>query len=629
MADSSQVEAMRKAYAGIMLNMAQESAARVLAAERRAAALAAGLEAAKEDGVATLLRLKAVMEARVKEVQLESSVHVKRIKELEEQLHGAHNTMASLKVELQRSNNELEQTRKTLAEARISGLSTSNEADSNKDTSPRSKMYQQRGNILLKNKKNAGGCDDACLVPIAARENGAVEKLDINRCSPDLPSFMERNKKPKFYHSGCTQRIHAVKQRTQGTDASLKQNQKQATALNSCSKTRKNNAAKHPCRTRSIMEEILQTKFLGNYKGKRGRRSRPSCKQDNSSKHGEAEDKLSDTSDGNGCLLLLQALEQELSPPKMSAGQAGKALTDMKEDLKVSRGVAGLNQGTAFSDLLDVLAVDNMQVKKRKRTKTIRVLEDEFSDSKSVAGSANTLLGTTSEKSMSDNELISEMTENRSDTPVENNVPSLKCTTENLHQTGADNGQFEPQNSSVVLLQSTKSEPIDYGNLVVDQLEQGTPNTNTASGKEVLEDGSSSLASHKADASTVSSLVKEENLKASSGLAMQALEKPDVSIGISLNKEEQAKTASGASMQVEGARHIKYTFNRRKRKCVSIYSTPQHAVPEKSSDLGSPPNNKQNLHPDPVMQEHPVGSPQGDNHLVHIAQQLILLSGHK
>lgn len=60
-----QVEAMKKAYAGIMLNMAQESAARVLAAERRAAELAAGLEAAKEDGVAALLRLKAIMEARV------------------------------------------------------------------------------------------------------------------------------------------------------------------------------------------------------------------------------------------------------------------------------------------------------------------------------------------------------------------------------------------------------------------------------------------------------------------------------------------------------------------------------------------------------------------------------------
>lgn len=407
---------------------------------------------------------------QVKEVELESSAHVKRIKELEEQLHGAENIMASLKVDLDRANNELEQTRKSLAEARINGLPTSNEADSNKDTSPHSKIHQQEGNILLKNKKAADDTGDACLVCIAAKENEEVEKLDIHRCSPDMPSFMERNKKPKFYHNGCTQRIHALKQRAQGTDASLKQNQKQATALNSCSKTKKNNAATNPCHTRSIMEEILQTKFLGKYKRKRGTRSRPSCKHDSSSEHGEAEDKLSDTADENGCLLLIRALEQELSPLKMSAGQSGEALTEIKEDTKMSRRDAGL---TAFPELIDVLAVNNMHVKKRKRTKTVRVLEDDFSDSKSVPESASTLLRTTSEKSMSDNELISEMTQNHSDTPARNNGP-LKCepihlpeslrSTENfMHQSGADNDQFDHENSSAVLLQSTKSEPIDYG----------------------------------------------------------------------------------------------------------------------------------------------------------------------
>ena len=157
------------------------------------------------------------------------------------------------------------------------------------------------------------------------------------------------------------------------------------------------------------------------------------------------------------------------------------------------------------------------------------------------------------------------------------------------------------------------------GNLVVDQLKQKTPNTNIAIRKEVSEDGSCSLASHKAGASTIISLDKEEKLKASSGLPVQALDKSNASIGISLNKEEHAKTGSEASKQTEGARHIKYTFNRRKRKCVSIYNT--RAVPEKSSNLGSPPN-KQNPHLDPVMQDHPMGSPRGSNHLVHIAQQV-------
>jgi hypothetical protein len=62
----SQVEGLRKAYAEIMLNMAKESAARVLAAERRAAALAGDVAAAKEEGVATLCRLKGIMEDKVR-----------------------------------------------------------------------------------------------------------------------------------------------------------------------------------------------------------------------------------------------------------------------------------------------------------------------------------------------------------------------------------------------------------------------------------------------------------------------------------------------------------------------------------------------------------------------------------
>lgn len=156
---------------------------------------------------------------------------------------------------------------------------------------------------------------------------------------------------------------------------------------------------------------------------------------------------------------------------------------------------------------------------------------------------------------------------------------------------------------------------------MLDQQELITQNNSTACLKEVNEDGSCCLASPKSDASTLSSLNKEENLKASSGLPMQALEKHDISVGFSLNKEEHAMASSGVSMQAEGARHIKYTFNRRKRKCGSIDSTPQRADPEKSSDLGSP-TNKQRLHPCRVGQNHLIDSPQGDNQLVQVAQQV-------
>lgn len=169
--------------------------------------------------------------------------------------------------------------------------------------------------------------------------------------------------------------------------------------------------------------------------------------------------------------------------------------------------------------------------------------------------------------------------------------------------------------------ESSKKNPYhDAGNLVVDQQELITPNNNTASLKEVNEDGSCSVASPKADASTLSSLDKE-NLKASSGLPVQALEKCDIPVGSSLNKKEHTKASSGASTQAEGARHIKYTFNRKKRKGISIDSTPQRAVPEESSDLCSP-TNKQKLHRDHVEQDHLIDSPQGDSQLVQLAEQV-------
>ncbi|KAL6899305.1 hypothetical protein ACP4OV_005963 [Aristida adscensionis] len=632
---ASEVEALKRAYAGIMLNMAQESAARVLAAERRAAALAGRAEAARDDGVAALVRLKTIMEARVfrslalalgcamiKEVELQSTAHVQKIKKLEEQLHGAQNTVDSLQVELQRANTELEQTRKTLAEERIN--TACNKIDSDKSTSAHSKKHLQGGSISLKNKETE---DNSCLISVTANQEGAVQNLETvtYRCSPDPPSFMERNKKPKLYHSGCTQRIHALKQRTQGADASLEQNQKQAT-LNSCSRTRKSDAAKNPHHTKSVLEQILQTKFLGKFKRKRGRRTRPSYKLDSSSEHEQAEYKLSGTSNGNGCLLLLRALEQDLSHPKVSAGNDEEALTNPKYDL--SRRGADINLHTVPCELKDVLALNNMHMQKRKRSKTVRVDVD-VSDSIGIPESADTLPKLTSEKSMSDSEWSSETTENRSDTPVKNNGLVLQSTTVNLmHQTNANNGQSKSENSSP-LLQSTKSEIIDHGNSLVDQVEHRTPDNNTTSWKEVNEDGIYSLASEIVDASSTGFLDEEDKLKVSSGLHMQPSEKPDASTGSSLNKEEHAKASSGASVQAEGVRQIKYTFNRRKRKCASIYSTPQCAVPEKSSDLVSTPK-KQEPHPNPETQDHLIEeSPQGDSQLVQVAQQLILLAEQK
>jgi hypothetical protein len=89
----------------------------------------------------------------------------------------------------------------------------------------------------------------------------------------------------------------------------------------------------------------------------------------------------------------------------------------------------------------------------------------------------------------------------------------------------------------------------------------------------------------------------------------------------SLEKEQSVKSSSGVSVQAEGGRCIKYTFNRRKRKNVSVDSTSQGAVPEKSSSLVSLAD-KQESRTKPGTQNILVESPRGNNHLVNIAQQV-------
>lgn len=56
---------LKKAYADIILNTAKESAARILASERKALGFQQSLFATKEEAVATLLRLKGIMDSKV------------------------------------------------------------------------------------------------------------------------------------------------------------------------------------------------------------------------------------------------------------------------------------------------------------------------------------------------------------------------------------------------------------------------------------------------------------------------------------------------------------------------------------------------------------------------------------
>lgn len=59
------MEAVKRAYAEIILNTAAESAARILASERKALAFQRSLASAKQQALDLLLRLKSLMDAKV------------------------------------------------------------------------------------------------------------------------------------------------------------------------------------------------------------------------------------------------------------------------------------------------------------------------------------------------------------------------------------------------------------------------------------------------------------------------------------------------------------------------------------------------------------------------------------
>ncbi|URE30363.1 Potassium transporter, partial [Musa troglodytarum] len=64
--DAERMAALKRAYADIILNTAKESAARILASERKVRQLQRSLSLTKEDSLAMLLRLKAIMDSKRK-----------------------------------------------------------------------------------------------------------------------------------------------------------------------------------------------------------------------------------------------------------------------------------------------------------------------------------------------------------------------------------------------------------------------------------------------------------------------------------------------------------------------------------------------------------------------------------
>ncbi|OIT05896.1 PREDICTED: uncharacterized protein LOC109206804 [Nicotiana attenuata] len=94
------MEALKKAYAEIILNMAKEAAARVMVSEQKALKFQQDLHSTKEEALRMLLRLKSMIDAKTTEAERLSQNKQRRIDELEAQLNEAEGMIIDLRAEL-------------------------------------------------------------------------------------------------------------------------------------------------------------------------------------------------------------------------------------------------------------------------------------------------------------------------------------------------------------------------------------------------------------------------------------------------------------------------------------------------------------------------------------------------
>ncbi|XP_042458106.1 uncharacterized protein LOC122042183 [Zingiber officinale] len=213
MSDEAQrMTALKRAYADIIFNTTKESATRILASERRALQLQQNLSLVKEESLAMLLRLKAIMEAKITESEKANLSQVKKIQELEVELREANDKIHYLKSEVRRLNSELD--RKSDIETKFIDEKKPGSSVSCKKYNIRediyksgSRLHSPNGLKIIKNSSRYFTKDVTRHEPMKnlVRSNHYGGNLDF-------ASVTQSNKEPEFYRDGCIHRTQAFEE---------------------------------------------------------------------------------------------------------------------------------------------------------------------------------------------------------------------------------------------------------------------------------------------------------------------------------------------------------------------------------------------------------------------------------
>ncbi|KAK4264266.1 hypothetical protein QN277_025470 [Acacia crassicarpa] len=231
MENSEKLTALKKAYADIILNTAKEAAARVMASERKAFRFQRELLATKEESLRMLLRLKKMLDSKVREAETTSCSQKTKIEELEAQLQEAEEIVRDLREELREVYTALAKAKnKTMhrpAKRNIEDEATAQEnIVINNQLDPHRSLYyaldSQFESVSTDDIKDSigNGSHESC--------KSCLSHDHINNnCyihNPDSSSRVIRRKAPELYRNGCTQRIHASESILFGGNISLSGN---------------------------------------------------------------------------------------------------------------------------------------------------------------------------------------------------------------------------------------------------------------------------------------------------------------------------------------------------------------------------------------------------------------------
>ncbi|XP_074562757.1 uncharacterized protein LOC141819319 isoform X2 [Curcuma longa] len=213
MSDEAQrMTALKRAYADIIFNTTKESATRILASERRALQLQQNLSLVKEESLAMLLHLKAIMEAKITESEKANLSQVKKIQELEVELREANDTIHYLKSEVRRLNSELDH--KSDIETKFLDEKKPGSSVSCKKYNIREDIYKSGSRLPSPNGLKSIKNSSRYFTKDVTRHEPMRNLVRSNHYGGhlDFASVTQCSKEPEFYRDGCIHRKQAFEE---------------------------------------------------------------------------------------------------------------------------------------------------------------------------------------------------------------------------------------------------------------------------------------------------------------------------------------------------------------------------------------------------------------------------------